>query len=109
MYMNEVMVLYWLIFGIVNCWMFLIDGIVWVVIEVFLVLLVVLGDVVLVVDFGWFGLLFIEIFECIGVWVEVVSVLWGEMVLIDVIVDVIVWVGLKVVVSVYGDILIMMV
>lgn len=102
-YMNEVMALYRPIFGTDNRWTFLIDGTARSAIEAALVSLVAPGDVVLVVDFGRFGLLLTEILERIGAKIETVRAPWGETVPMDAIAGAIARVEPKVVATVHGD------
>ncbi|WP_066797651.1 pyridoxal-phosphate-dependent aminotransferase family protein [Sphingomonas soli] len=102
-YMEQVMALYRPIFGTENRWTFLVDGTARAGIEAALVSLVAPGDVMLVVDFGRFGLLLKEIGERIGAKVEMLSVPWGETVPMDEIGRVIERVGPKVVACVHGD------
>ncbi len=102
-YMEQVMALYRPIFGTQNRWTFLVDGTARAGIEAALVSLVVPGDVLLVIDFGRFGLLLKEIGERIGATVEMLSAPWGETVPMDQIADTIARVSPKVVACVHGD------
>ncbi len=79
-YMNQVMALYRPIFGTRNHWTFLVDGTARAAIEAALVSLVAPGEMVLVVNFGRFGLLLREIAERIGAQVASVDAPWGEVV-----------------------------
>jgi (S)-ureidoglycine-glyoxylate aminotransferase len=102
-YMNEVMALYRPIFGTENHWTFLVNGTARAGIEAALVSLVAPGDVVLVVNFGRFGLLLREILNRIGARVETVDAPWGEVVPLDAIKAAIERVGPKVVATIHGD------
>ncbi|MBO9669801.1 MAG: alanine--glyoxylate aminotransferase family protein [Sphingobium sp.] len=102
-YMNEVMALYRPIFGTQNRWTFLIDGTARAGIEAALVSLVAPGDMVLVVNFGRFGLLLQEILGRIGARVETVDAPWGEVVPMEAIAQAIARVEPKVVACVHGD------
>lgn len=82
-YMEQVMALYRPIFGTQNRWTMLVDGTARAGIEAALVSLVAPGDVVLVVNFGRFGLLLTEILTRIGAVVETVDAPWGEVVSMD--------------------------
>lgn len=79
-YMEQVMALYRPIFGTANRWTMLIDGTARAGIEAALVSLVAPGDTVLVVNFGRFGLLLVEILARIGARIETVDAPWGEVV-----------------------------
>jgi (S)-ureidoglycine-glyoxylate aminotransferase len=102
-YMEQVMALYRPIFGTQNRWTMLIDGTARAGIEAALVSLVAPGDTMLVLDFGRFGLLLMEIGERIGAKVEMLSAPWGETVPMDQIADAIARTGPKVVACVHGD------
>ncbi len=102
-YMNQVMALYRPVFGTGNRWTMLIDGTARAAIEASLVSLVAPGDRVLVVNFGRFGLLLIEILTRIGAVVETVEVPWGEVVPLDAIAEAIARTGPRVVATVHGD------
>lgn len=82
-YMNEAMALYRPIFGTQNRWTLLVDGTARAGIEAALVSLVTPGDMLLVIDFGRFGLLLREIGERIGARIEMLSVPWGKTVPMD--------------------------
>ncbi len=79
-YMNETMALYRPIFGTTNRWTFVVDGSARAAIEAALVSLAAPGDRVLVLNFGRFGLLLVEILERLGAVVETVDAPWGEVV-----------------------------
>jgi (S)-ureidoglycine-glyoxylate aminotransferase len=102
-YMNQVMALYRPIFGTQNHWTFLIDGTARAAIEAALVSLIAPGDVVLIVNFGRFGLLLREICERIGAVIETVDAPWGEVVPMEAIAAAIERTGPKVVAAVHGD------
>jgi (S)-ureidoglycine-glyoxylate aminotransferase len=102
-YMNQVMALYRPVFGTTNHWTMLIDGTARAGIEAALVSLVTPGDMVLVVNFGRFGLLLTEILARIGAVVETVEAPWGETVPLDAIAHAIERTAPKVVASVHGD------
>jgi (S)-ureidoglycine-glyoxylate aminotransferase len=102
-YMNQVMALYRPIFGTQNHWTFLIDGTARAAIEAALVSLIAPGDIVLIVNFGRFGLLLREIVERIGGRIETVDAPWGEVVPMDAIAAAIERTGPKVVAAVHGD------
>lgn len=102
-YMNQVMALYRPIFGTENHWTFLVDGTARAAIEAALVSLIAPGDVVLIVNFGRFGLLLREICERIGAVIETVDAPWGEIVPMDAIAAAIERTGPKVVAAVHGD------
>lgn len=102
-YMNQVMALYRPIFGTGNRWTFLIDGTARAAIEASLVSLVAPGDIVLIVNFGRFGLLLREIVERIGGVIETVDAPWGEIVPLDAIAAAIERTGPRVVATVHGD------
>lgn len=102
-YMNQVMALYRPIFGTQNHWTFLIDGTARAAIEAALVSLIAPGDVVLIVNFGRFGLLLREICERIGAVIETVDAPWGEVVPMEAIAAAIERTGPRVVAAVHGD------
>jgi (S)-ureidoglycine-glyoxylate aminotransferase len=102
-YMNQVMALYRPIFGTENRWTFLVDGTARAAIEAALVSLIAPGDIVLIVNFGRFGLLLREIVERIGGTIETVDAPWGEVVPMDAIAAAIARTGPKVVAAVHGD------
>jgi (S)-ureidoglycine-glyoxylate aminotransferase len=102
-YMNQVMALYRPVFGTTNHWTMLIDGTARAGIEAALVSLVTLGNTVLVVNFGRFGLLLTEILARIGAVVETVEAPWGETVPLDAIAHAIERTAPKVVATVHGD------
>jgi (S)-ureidoglycine-glyoxylate aminotransferase len=102
-YMNQVMALYRPIFGTRNHWTFLIDGTARAAIEAALVSLIAPGDVVLIVNFGRFGLLLREICERIGAVIETVDAPWGEIVPMEAIAAAIERTGPRVVAAVHGD------
>lgn len=102
-YMNETMALYRPLFGTKNRWTFLIDGTARAGIEAALVSLAAPGDRVLVLDFGRFGLLLVEILQRIGAIVETVRAPWGETVPMDAIAAAIERFGPRVVATVHGD------
>lgn len=102
-FMNQVMALYRPIFGTQNQWTMLVDGTARAGIEAALVSLVAPGDVVLVVNFGRFGLLLTEILQRIGAIIETVEAPWGEVVPLDRIADGIARVHPKVVATIHGD------
>lgn len=102
-YMNQVMALYRPIFGTANRWTMLVDGTARAGIEAALVSLVAPGDVVLVVNFGRFGLLLGEILARIGAVVETVEAPWGEIVSLDAIAAGIARCQPKVVATIHGD------
>ena len=102
-YMNQVMALYRPIFGTRNHWTFLVDGTARAAIEAALVSLIAPGDVVLIVNFGRFGLLLREICERIGAVIETVDAPWGEIVPMEAIAAAIERTGPKVVAAVHGD------
>ena len=102
-YMNEVMALYRPVFGTQNRWTFLVDGTARAGIEAALVSMVAPGDMVLVVNFGRFGLLLTEILARIGARIETVDAPWGEVVPLDAIADAIARTGPKLVATVHGD------
>ncbi|RBI57302.1 aminotransferase, partial [Xanthomonas oryzae pv. oryzae] len=77
-YMNEVMALYRPLFGTDNRWTFLVDGTARAGIEAALVSLVQPGDRALVLNFGRFGLLLIELLGRLGADVHTVDAPWGE-------------------------------
>ena len=102
-YMNETMALYRPVFGTTNRWTFLVNGTARAGIEAALVSLVAPGDRVLVLNFGRFGLLLIEILERIGAAVETVEAPWGEVVPMEAVAEAVARFGPKVVASVHGD------
>ncbi|MGF7156401.1 (S)-ureidoglycine-glyoxylate aminotransferase [Novosphingobium gossypii] len=102
-FMNQVMALYRPIFGTQNRWTMLVDGTARAGIEAALVSLVAPGDVVLVVNFGRFGLLLTEILQRIGAVIETVEAPWGEVVPLDCIAEAIARVHPKVVATIHGD------
>ena len=102
-YMNQVMALYRPVFGTHNQWTMLVDGTARAAIEAALVSLVMPGDTVLVVNFGRFGLLLIEILTRLGAHIETVEVPWGEIVPLDAIAQAIARTGPKVVATIHGD------
>ena len=102
-YMNQVMALYRPVFGTVNPWTMLIDGTARAAIEASLVSLVAPGDRVLVVNFGRFGLLLVEILTRIGAVIDTVEVPWGEVVPLAAIAEAIARSGPKVVATIHGD------
>ncbi|MEN2791199.1 alanine--glyoxylate aminotransferase family protein [Sphingomonas oligophenolica] len=102
-YMNQVMALYRPVFGTRNRWTFLVDGTARAAIEAALVSLIAPGDVVLIVNFGRFGLLLREICERIGAVIETVDAPWGEIVPMEAIAAAIERTGPKVVAAVHGD------
>ena len=102
-YMNQVMALYRPIFGTRNHWTFLIDGTARAAIEAALVSLIAPGDIVLIVNFGRFGLLLREICERIGAVIETVDAPWGEVVSMEAIAAAIERTGPKLVAAVHGD------
>jgi (S)-ureidoglycine-glyoxylate aminotransferase len=102
-YMNETMALYRPMFGTGNRRTFLVDGTARAGIEAALVSLVAPGERVLVLDFGRFGLLLVEILQRIGAVVETVSAPWGETVPIDAAAAAIERFGPRVVATVHGD------
>lgn len=102
-YMNEVMALYRPVFGTANRWTLLIDGSARAGIEAALLGLVVPGDTVLVVNFGRFGLLLIEILSRLGAKVETVDAPWGEIVPLESIEAAIERFAPKLVATVHGD------
>ncbi len=102
-YMNQVMALYRPVFGTANHWTMLIDGTARAAIEAALISLVVPGDKVLVLNFGRFGLLLIEILGRIGAVVETVDAPWGEVVDMAAVAAAIERVDPKFVAAVHGD------
>jgi len=102
-YMNEVMALYRPIFGTDNRWTFLVNGTARAGIEAALVSLVSPGDVVLVVNFGRFGLLLTEILGRIGARIETVEAPWGEVVPLDAIAAAIQRTAPRLVATIHGD------
>jgi len=102
-FMNDVMSLYRPIFGTQNQWTMLINGTARSAIEASLVSMVAPGETVLVVNFGRFGLLLIEILERIGAKIEQVEVPWGEVVPIEAIAQAIERTGPGLVATVHGD------
>ncbi|WP_170065820.1 pyridoxal-phosphate-dependent aminotransferase family protein [Novosphingobium guangzhouense] len=102
-FMNQVMALYRPIFGTQNRWTMLVDGTARAGIEAALVSLVSPGDVVLVVNFGRFGLLLTEILQRIGAIIETVEAPWGEVVPMDRIADAIARCHPKIVATIHGD------
>lgn len=102
-FMNQVMALYRPIFGTQNQWTMLVDGTARAGIEAALVSLVAPGDVVLVVNFGRFGLLLTEILQRIGAIIETVEAPWGEVVPMQRIADAIARCHPKVVATIHGD------
>ncbi|EJU10344.1 serine-pyruvate aminotransferase [Sphingomonas sp. LH128] len=102
-FMNQVMALYRPIFGTQNKWTMLVDGTARAGIEAALVSLVAPGDVVLVVNFGRFGLLLTEILQRIGAVIETVEAPWGEVVPMDRIADAIARCHPKIVATIHGD------
>lgn len=89
-----------------NCWVYLIDGILWVGIEVMLVSVIELEDDVFIFIYGCFGYLLIEIVEWYGVNVYMFECEWGMVFDLDDIIWEMKKVKLKIVVMVYGEILI---
>ena len=102
-FMNQVMALYRPIFGTTNEWTMLVDGTARAGIEAALVSLVAPGDVVLVVNFGRFGLLLTEILARIGAVIETVEAPWGEVVPLDAIEAAIARVRPRLVATIHGD------
>lgn len=102
-YMNQVMALYRPIFGTANRWTMLVDGTARAGIEAALVSLVAPGDLVLVVNFGRFGLLLTEILGRIGAVIETVDAPWGEVVPMDAIAAAIERSAPKLVATIHGD------
>jgi (S)-ureidoglycine---glyoxylate transaminase len=102
-YMNQVMALFRPIFGTENRWTFLVDGTARAGIEAALVSMVAPCDKVLVLNFGRFGLLLIEILRRIGAVIETVDAPWGETVPLDAIRSAIGRFGPKLVATVHGD------
>ncbi|EJL23465.1 serine-pyruvate aminotransferase/archaeal aspartate aminotransferase, partial [Novosphingobium sp. AP12] len=102
-FMNQVMALYRPIFGTRNQWTMLVDGTARAGIEAALVSLVAPGDVVLVVNFGRFGLLLSEILQRIGAVIEMVEAPWGDIVPLEAIEAAIARVRPKVVATIHGD------
>ncbi|MFC0204052.1 pyridoxal-phosphate-dependent aminotransferase family protein [Novosphingobium soli] len=102
-YMNQVMALYRPIFGTQNRWTMLVDGTARAGIEAALVSLVAPGEVVLVVNFGRFGLLLAEILQRIGAVIETVDAPWGEVVPLDRIEAAIARVRPRLVATIHGD------
>lgn len=102
-FMNQVMALYRPVFGTQNQWTMLINGTARAAIEASLVSLVEPGDVVVVVNFGRFGLLLTEILTRLGARVEHVSAPWGEVVPLEDIAHAIAIHGPSVVATVHGD------
>ncbi len=102
-YMNQVMALYRPVFGTTNRWTMLIDGTARAAIEAALVSLVAPGELVLVINFGRFGLLLTEICGRIGARVETVDVPWGEVVPLDAIAEAIARTSPRLVATVHGD------
>ncbi|WP_202800482.1 pyridoxal-phosphate-dependent aminotransferase family protein [Novosphingobium sp. Rr 2-17] len=102
-YMNQVMALYRPIFGTTNQWTMLVDGTARAGIEAALVSMVAPGDVVLVVNFGRFGLLLTEILGRIGAVIETVEAPWGEVVPFDAIEAAIHRCHPKLVATIHGD------
>ncbi|WP_082922413.1 pyridoxal-phosphate-dependent aminotransferase family protein [Croceicoccus mobilis] len=102
-FMNQVMALYRPVFGTENKWTMLVDGTARSAIEASLVSLVTPGDTVLVVNFGRFGLLLIEILQRIGAKIETVEAPWGETVPMEAIAEALARTGAKVVATVHGD------
>ncbi|WP_159982386.1 MULTISPECIES: alanine--glyoxylate aminotransferase family protein [unclassified Novosphingobium] len=102
-FMNQVMALYRPIFGTQNKWTMLVDGTARAGIEAALVSLVSPGDVVLVVNFGRFGLLLTEILQRIGAVIETVEAPWGEVVPLDRIEAAIARAHPKIVAAIHGD------
>ncbi|WP_059153556.1 pyridoxal-phosphate-dependent aminotransferase family protein [Novosphingobium barchaimii] len=102
-FMNQVMALYRPIFGTQNKWTMLVDGTARAGIEAALVSLVSPGDVVLVVNFGRFGLLLTEILQRIGAVIETVEAPWGEVVPLERIEAAIARAHPKVVATIHGD------
>jgi len=102
-FMNQVMALYRPIFGTQNKWTMLVDGTARAGIEAALVSLVSPGDVVLVVNFGRFGLLLTEILQRIGAVIETVEAPWGEVVPLERIEAAIARAHPKIVATIHGD------
>ena len=102
-YMNQVMALYRPVFGTANRWTMLIDGTARAGIEAALVSLVAPGELVLVINFGRFGLLLTEICQRIGARVETVDAPWGEVVPQDAIAAAIARTAPRLVATVHGD------
>lgn len=102
-YMNQVMALYRPIFGTRNQWTMLVDGTARAGIEAALVSMVAPGDVVLVVNFGRFGLLLTEILTRIGAVIETVDAPWGEVVPLERIAEAIARCHPKIVATIHGD------
>ena len=102
-FMNQVMALYRPIFGTQNQWTMLVDGTARAGIEAALVSLVAPGDVVLVANFGRFGLLLTEILQRIGAIIETVEAPWGEVVPMERIADAIARCHPKIVATIHGD------
>lgn len=88
-----------------NCWVYLIDGILRVGIEVVFVSVIELGDCVFVLIYGCFGYLLIEIVEWYGVDVYMIECEWGMVFQFEEIISEMKKVFLKIVVMVYGEIL----
>jgi (S)-ureidoglycine-glyoxylate aminotransferase len=102
-YMNQVMALYRPLFGTDNRWTFLIDGTARAGIEAALVSLIAPGDRALVLNFGRFGHLLVEILTRIGAVVESVDAPWGEVVALDAVAAAIERFGPRLVATVHGD------